>query len=144
MGTYMHGFFEVKLNGVWHSYAELNGSSGLITVYWVMAGYNLFHDVDYTKQHLKPISKPRGVPKDASELVKYEAKRYETGDGAEIFTWLSKEEMKKVYSILADKKAQPFDQNPDFLWQIYRYTNYDRPNYNSPYEDIRLIIWFSY
>ena len=88
MGCDIHMHGEVKIKGEWHHFGVLDGNRR----YEIFA---LMADVR-NMSGIKPISEPRGLPKDATFLTKWDSDRWE-GDGHS-HSWLGLDELKQVLS----------------------------------------------
>ncbi len=135
MGCDIHVFTEVKIKGQWYAYGHPNVYRSY-TLFALMAGVR-------NSQNIMPISLPKGIPDDCSNVVQHAA---EDGDGHS-HSWLSATEIVE----LEDRwyKINP-DHNPDLEHHLFGYlegnswagfTRYpdSRPEW---IEDVRFVFWF--
>ena len=142
MGCDIHMHTEVKVNGQWYCYGSPSVDRYLL--FALMAGVRNNWD-------LKPISEPKGMPDDASIVVKLSRKAY--GSDGHSDSYLTAAEI----SELADRWPEAckehhgsYDHNDDLEWNFFGYldgnswggfTKYpdDRPKW---VEDVRFVFWF--
>lgn len=142
MGCDIHAHTEVKINGQWHHYAAL----------YIDRNYDLFGrmaDVR-TREDIKPISKPRGVPDDISFLTRFDMERW--GRDGHSHSWLSGEE---IESLTEWHKNLPYrdtsTREDDYFWVNRHFgflfgNGWDVKKYpgSQPIgvEDSRVVFWF--
>ena len=83
MGCDIHAHSELKINGKWHHLSEMR----------IDRCYDLFSKMADVRNYdgIEPISKPRGLPDDCSELTKFISDEY--GTDGHSHSWLSSEEV---------------------------------------------------
>lgn len=141
MGCDIHAHTEVKINGVWHHYGTPN----------ISRSYDLFArmaGVRNTSDAIEPISKPRGIPEDATFITKFDNERWDT-DGHS-HSWLNSEELAELVEWY-DAKKKEWNPNEWFSWERhglgYLFGNgWNVRKYPEDYpkgvEDARIIFWF--
>lgn len=129
MGCDIHGFIEVKIGKNWYVYDKV-GSERDYTLFGILAGVR--------DERVAPVSELKGVPEDASIVVKAEVKSWE-GDGHS-HTWLSATEMKQAYKeYVKIVKRTWLDEGMDSsVYQLYLYGDWD----SNVFADVRMVIWF--
>ena len=143
MGCDIHAHGEVKINGEWHHWNQPN-ISRWYALFARMAGVRNFRGEDY----IEPISKPRGIPEDATFLTKFDCKRW--GVGGHSHSWLSGEELDllETWADIERKRYEP-DRFYNLChhaigyifsngWNVKKYPN----DYPKGVEDARLVFWF--
>lgn len=136
MGCDIHAHFEIKINNEWLYYSEPD----------IDRNYDLFTlmaDVRNYDRGIKPISKPRGLPKDITKTTALKNKWW-TPDGHS-HSWLNSKEVTKV--IDWHKK-----QTDDYLRHSRQWGYLDgngwnwflksKQDYPEEIQDFRLIFWF--
>ena len=141
MGCDIHGFVEVLHKGEWYAYDKIPLGVRNYALFGLIAGVR--------NDDVKPVSLPKDIPKDASEVVKLEVKHW--GVDGHSHTWLSKTEMKKVYDYMEKIMHKEHNKERKELWlewgmdsiayQLYSYGGYFLGE-NKEYQDVRMIIWF--
>ncbi|NOY60290.1 MAG: hypothetical protein GXO75_15375 [Calditrichaeota bacterium] len=134
----IHAFFEIKLNGKWHTYSQPR----LERNYQLFAKMaNVRNDYD-----IEPISEPRGLPEDISEVVKFEAKDWRT-DGHS-YSWLNADEIAEVIEFHKSLFPREKFWEPEYYqWGFlcgngWGHFNEYRNDYPEEIEDIHLVFWF--
>lgn len=134
MGCDIHGWVEVKYKGKWYAYDKIS-SDRSYTLFGFIAGVR--------DEAVKPVSLPKGIPVDASIIVKKEV--LSLGVDGHSHTWLSMGEMQEVYNRFKANLEKGKDKKLDFLlgWhlgslvgQLYLY------GFNDYCEEVRMVIWF--
>jgi len=144
MGCDIHGFIEVKHKGKWECYDKIPLRT---------RNYDLFSLIAGIRGNEKPISEPKGIPEDVSEIVKAEFKSWE--EDAHTPTWLSSKESNEVYKkfdkiVKRDLKNQGKEEKDawlvygidSFVYQLDTYGSYFLKENLVKYEDVRIVIWF--
>lgn len=128
MGCDIHGFVEVKKDGKWLVYSQIDRDRD----------YKLFAKMANVRNfdsHVEPISDPRGLPDDVSEVAKIESDYFDS-DGHS-HSWLSKEEIASLREwILEENKKSPFKTTFKLPYVAQYPEDYPR------YEDVRIVFWF--
>lgn len=135
MGCDIHCYVEVrrKDTGRWELYNQPK----------VERWYDLFARMAGAKNrnNIIPISPPRGLPQDASEMVQIEYK-YEHCDWHHA-SWFSSDELKDLQKWFDEYSGKP---NPSLFGYVCGYSPWSIPFYdghlNVPYSDARLVFWF--
>ena len=138
MGCDIHGFFEVrrKESKQWEVYDRVGLGVRNYQLFWLIAGVR--------EGQGKPVNLPKGIPKDASEIVKSEVKAL--GRDGHNHTWLTTKEMKRAYDEFdkiekAGKSAWLHYGIDSVVYDIYSYNDWwleEHPEY----DDVRGIFWF--
>ena len=136
MGCDIHLHTEVKIKGVWEHYCSCNLDRDH-DLFTLMAG------VRDRGVGIKPISKPRGVPADATVITKYDAKVVWGSDGHS-HSFLHASELEQIEKFMLTQRNENF---PERQWGYLfgnswgGFTEYpeDRPK---GLEDVRFIFWF--
>lgn len=140
MGCDIHLHTEVKINGVWHHYGSPS----------VNRSYKVFAKMAGIRNHdneIEPISQPRGLPEDCSELTLFDHDLW-GGDGHSC-SYLTAEEITTLYGFidkelkLLDKFMGWFPTNFGYLFgnNFDSFTKYPEENPEG-LEDIRFVFWF--
>ncbi len=95
MGCDIHFHSEVKRKGVWQHHSEANIERNY-ALFAKMAGVR-----NYWEDKIKPISKPKGIPEDATELTRLDADRY--GTDGHSHSWLDAKEVSILHKFINDK-----------------------------------------
>ena len=95
MGCDIHFHSEVKIGGKWHHHSE-HSIRRNYALFAKMAGVRNYDD------SIIPISKPKGIPQDATDLTKLHVKRWE-GDGHS-HSWLNAEEITELHDWIRERK----------------------------------------
>jgi len=140
MGIYINAFWEIKIDGQWHTYSKPNFKQDY-ELFAKMAGVVNIPGID-------PIVPPRGLPEDVSRVVKTEAEAFKKDSFAH--SWLTAEEIEELHKFHASLYRK--DGKKLFLlnseewgylcghgWESFR--KY-RVYYPERIEDIRLVFWF--
>jgi hypothetical protein len=134
MGCDVHGYIEVKINGVWHPYRHLE----------IDRDYQFFSKMAFCWRGPDTLSITkgnRGLPEDVTALVKYEHDVV-WGSDAHSTNWLSLQELEELRLWFEENRntntgryGQPFG---------YLFGNYFEIDEDSPegLEDARALIWF--
>lgn len=144
MGCDIHLHAEVKIDGEWHAYSAPH----------ILRNYRLFARLAGVRSRdgIKPISDPRGLPEDASVVTKHHSDHW--GIDGHSHSWISAEEI-----ALLDDTREEWDYPPgkdseswmrygcsDLFGYFYGnswsgWTKYpeDRPK---GIEDVRFVFWF--
>jgi len=142
MGCDIHLHQEVKINGKWEHYALLNPRRNYV-MFARMANVRNYDG------ELEPIVEPRGIPKDATVLTKYDFKEWE-GD-AHSASWLSAQEISELNKWREEYKSFPGEKLDIFWledWAGYLFGNswpgfWEYPNDRpAGLEDVRWVFWF--
>lgn len=146
MGCDIHSHIEVKLSGVWHYFSPV-GMWRSYATFAKMAGVRNWDEGP------KPISEPKGLPKDVSFMTKFHSDKY--GIDGHSHSWLAYDELIELLKFFKDEGLKkPWgshyedDNNKwaDFgVWlfgnSISGFNKY--PNdYPEELEDVRLVFWF--
>ena len=145
MGCDIHLHEEVKINGKWHHYS----------VRWIHRNYRMFarladvrnYDIN-EPEYIQPISQPRGIPEDSTELTKFDCDRW--GVDGHSHSWIGADEIREFKEWYA--KNHWAGEKLDSWWfeDIFGYmfsngwdgfTKYPEDNV-SGLEDIRFVFWF--
>lgn len=135
MGCDIHGHLEIKLAGKWRHYSVTNFERD----------YELFSKIAGVREHnnkVAPISMPKGLPRDLSEITKLDADRW--GEDGHSHTWLSAGEIATL-SHYMDARDVPIFMHDGMGWLFgngWEYFNKFRDDCPPEVEDIRLICWF--
>lgn len=138
----IHAYWEIKLNGKWYVYDQPRFKQN----------YALFAKMANVENDgtVEPISLPKGLPQDASEVVKFEAEWW--GNDGYFHSWLDSKEIEELYQFHVELYER---ENMDTYlvdWEewgyvcdcnwadFYRYK--DKIGYLKVIEDIRLVFWF--
>lgn len=140
MGCDIHPHIEVKINGKWEHYSipQLQRCYALFTR---ICGVRMRED-----STIQPISKPRGLPDDISDITRIEWEF----DGGHSATWLNREELCALidwheeyiesinpgYGYTAQHHQWGYMTGNDFL------SNPGTGSNPKEYEDVRFICWF--
>jgi len=138
MGCDIHAHFEVKINDKWEHYSIPNIKRNYY-LFTKMAGVRNYDD------EIKPISSPKGIPKDISVITKICIKLWE-GAGHS-YSWLNSQEIKEVIKFLEDL----YD---DKSWKVHHeefgyffgngFNDFidSKEEFLKEIEDLRLVFWF--
>jgi hypothetical protein len=137
MGCDIHFHAEVKINGIWHHYAQKD----------VDRNYALFAKMANVRNQdleIEPISDAKGLPEDLSFLTNFFYQREKIDAHSE--SWLSAEEIAILGEwIKGQIWGANFRESQDFGWlfgnswsSFLRY----REDYPNEVEDIRFVFWF--
>ena len=95
MGCDIHFHSEVKRKGVWQHHSEAK----------IERNYALFAKManvrNGTKTPITPISKPRGLPEDATELTRLHSEKY--GVDGHSHSWLNAKEISELHKWIRDE-----------------------------------------
>ena len=135
MGCDIHIHAEVKINGKWEHYDQPDCDRD----------YQLFERMAGVRGDVKnAISKPRGLPKNATRLTKFDAKNWD-GDGHS-HSWLSAKEISALAE-WEEKRSQSrtcLDRKWDqwlFGNSYSGFTKYPQDRVKG-IEDVRFVFWF--
>lgn len=109
MGCDIHFHSEVKRGGIWHHHSEKSISRNYV-LFAKMAGVRNYDNA------IKPISIPKGMPKDAIELTRLHAEKY--GADGHSHSWLSAQEIWGLHKFIRSE-SNPLDwfgENP-WWWE---------------------------
>ena len=97
MGCDIHFHSEVKRHGVWHHHSEHN----------VERNYALFAKMAGVRNYgeIIPISAPKGLPADVTELTKLHSEKY--GIDGHSHSWLSAKEISELHKFIRDDTNSP-------------------------------------
>jgi hypothetical protein len=126
MGCDIHVHVEVKIKGEWHHYNQPN----------IRRSYDLYGRMAGVRGDLEPIAKPRGIPKDATWMTKFDFERMR--DDAHTASWLSGAEVEKleVEGLLDSQTDHGYIFGNGF--NIKKYPE----DYPDGVEDARMVFWF--
>jgi hypothetical protein len=139
MGCDIHPHIEIKIKGEWHYYAP--GKMG--------RNYLAFAKMAGVRNHnnIKPISSPKGFPKDVTYITKVNSDRW--GIDGHSHSWLSSKELLELFQFLKEEKIRPIDwdwtQFDVFLFgnSISGFIDGQREEeYPNILEDVRVVFWF--
>lgn len=135
MGCDIYLHTEVKINGKWHHYARV----------WIQRNYLIFAKMANVRNYdgmVKPISLPRGLPFDVTELTNFDYKYGEADWHSE--SWLKAEEITELQEYIEnDLDIRNIESQWGYLfgngWDSFRkYPD----SYPPGLEDIRFVFWF--
>jgi hypothetical protein len=144
MGCDIHAFLEVKIGGVWHTYADVD----------LDRDYGLFAYMANVRNWagaIEPISLPRGLPEDAAFFTKFHSDHW--GTDGHSHSWLSFDELLRVAEFAKENNVSliPWWANPEITrpaFGVYLFgndiTSWKRypEDYPPALEDVRLVFWF--
>lgn len=142
MGCDIHVHTEIKVNGKWEHYGHPNTPRSY-SLFALMAGVRN-HDA------IEPISPPKGMPEDASEITRLSYESY--GSDGHSHSWLDSKEI----TVLEDRWIAMLELNNlstiefDLEWKYFGYLEgnswagfakypKERPKW---IEDVRFVFWF--
>jgi len=141
MGCDIHMHAEVKINGEWHYYGPIEGQRRY-GVFARMADVRNSGDI-------KPVSQPRGIPKDSTFMTKFHSEKWDS-DGHS-HSWLSAAEVADIpeYFKRTGKESNEPEDN-DWATQFFGWIFSDswdtfvkHPEYRPKgVEDARIVFWF--
>jgi hypothetical protein len=129
MGCDIHAHLEVKINGAWE-HLNIVGMSRNYRAFAKMANVR-------NNGEIEPISKPRGIPSNASVVTRYMRDSYGLDGHSE--SWLSLDEMRELAKWVTIDDPDKYAAHKWFRNQfgIYAFEGSD------PYfDDYRLVFWF--
>ena len=141
MGCDIHLHEEVKIKGKWHHYGIAR----------CRRNYRLFAkmaDVRNLLTHITPIAQPRGIPKNATELTKFDNKKW--GVDGHSHSWIGAKEIKELKewyekNHYPGEKVEPWWFEDEFGYLFGNgwdgFIKYPE-DYSKDVEDIRFIFWF--
>jgi hypothetical protein len=133
MGCDMHAHIEVKMEGKWRHYSAPS----------INRNYDFFALIAGVRNYdnIKPISKPKGIPKDVTYITK---KHYESwGLDAHDASWLGVEELIELENIKHDEVFFLEDTFKTFIFGNRLTGWYKYPEDNKiGIEDLRIVFWF--
>ena len=110
MGCDIHFHSEVKRKGVWQHHSECN----------VRRNYALFAKManvrNWEGSGIVPISKPKGLPEDVTELTKLHVERY--GEDGHSHSWLGGDEIAELHEFIESKKNPSTWFGEDGHWRF--------------------------
>lgn len=139
MGCDIHAHIEVKLSGRWEHYS-IPRISRRYALFGRMAGVR--------DSSIEPIALPRGIPKNATRLTKFDCKQW--GVDGHSHSWLNAEELAALVEWY-DNLRRGEDRNWIATWEHYELgylfgNGWNWKKYRSDYpkqlEDTRIIFWF--
>lgn len=148
MGCSIHFHTEVKINGTWHHHAEAR----------IQRNYPVFAKMANVRNAgniIIPLSLPKGIPPDATDLTKFQYKAWEAD--AHSPSWLNPTEITELH-----RWIETFGQNEfwkdEFLPSPKQWIDNNFPTFNGYHlheellnneyykntglEDVRYIFWF--
>jgi hypothetical protein len=126
MGCDIHVHVEVKINGKWQHYNHPR----------INRNYALFSRLAGVRGELEPITRPRGIPKNATWMTKFDFKRM--GTDAHTPSWISGEE---VEALQAEGFLDSFKELGYIFGNGFGVKGYPE-DYPEGVEDSRLVFWF--
>jgi len=148
MGCDIHFHTEVKIKGRWHHHSEGSISRNYV-LFTKMAGVR-----DYWKGEYKPISEPKGLPKDATFLTRLHSERY--GSDGHSHSWLNADEIVQLHDFIRGKEnPDDFfgDQSARVMWAHHNlpyfmgdhmdgFKKYPEDYKGSGVQDVRYVFFF--
>lgn len=145
MGCDIHLHTEVKINGKWQHY----GFPRVLRNYSVFAKMANVRN-EYREDDITPISLPKGIPEDATELTKYSYEYWK--EDAHSMSWLDAGEIEQLEDYI-NKELKPTTATNLIGWWCeenwgYLFGNswggFTKYPENRPVglEDIRFVFWF--
>ena len=132
MGCDIHLHTEIKFKGKWHSYSKPK----------VKRSYGLFSKMANVRNGglVEPISRPKGLPEDVTELTKYCSDH--TGTDGHSHSWLSSGEVSDLCLWIKEEGFTP----SEFFQYLFgngwgEFYNY-KEGYPKDLEDFRFVFWF--
>ena len=134
MGCDIHAHIEVKINGKWEHYSTPR----------IQRWYQLFAKIAGVRNNndITPISEPKGLPEDISEITKFESD-YMGSDGHS-HSWLNVKEIKEML-----KYIDELDPTNSFEHKELGYIGGNGvgdfevgEGYPKEYQDVRMVFWF--
>jgi hypothetical protein len=140
MGCDIHLHTEIKVNGKWLHY----GAPSVPRCYALFA---LMADVRNSDGDIIPVSKPKGLPDDISEITRLSNQRW--GCDGHSHSWLSAVELAKLEDAWQKHKPHGWDQS-DLEHHYFGYLESNSwagfakyPEDREPWiEDVRFVFWF--
>ena len=136
----IHAHVEIKVRGKWHHYAHPS----------IDRWYDLFARMANVRNYngIKPISEPRGLPKNISFTTRFDRKH--DGVDGHSASWLSAKEVKELGEWAKEKHAEFSEPNSFYSFErhtlCYLFDNswMIAPGNGHPkqLEDARLVFWF--
>lgn len=141
MGCDIHMHTEVKINGRWLHY----GHPIISRNYKLFA---LLADVRNGDGEIEPISLPKGMPEDASDITRLECKR--EGNDGHSHSYLTASEIteleKRLGEIRYPHESETLDLDSDIVGYLSgnSWARFDPKENDHPpeYEDVRFVFWF--
>ena len=133
MGCDIHIHSEIKVGGKWLHYDQPECERD----------YDLFEKMAGVRGELRnAIAPPRGLPEDANETTKFDAKRW--GSDGHSHSWLSASEIAELAEWQEKQGKRPFEAEWDHWLFGNTYSGFVRyPQDNiKDLEDVRFIFWF--
>lgn len=138
MGCDIHAHWEVKISGKWHHYDQPKIDRNYV-LFAKMAG------VRNREDEIEPLSMPKGLPKDITEIVRFDRERW--GEDGHSDSWLGVEEIEKLEKFFVKhcesqyrlKWWKEFGYLFGNGWEHFKKYPKDYPD---ELEDFRLVFWF--
>lgn len=138
MGCDIHFHSEVKIKGKWHHHAEKH----------VQRNYALFAKMANVRNNgrIRPISEPKGIPKNATLLTKMHIKQY--GTDGHSHSWLSAREIVELYQFIRGNENDfehmwLYDNMPYFMGNHFDGFETDKEYWEKfGVEDVRFVFFF--
>ena len=138
MGCDIHAHVEVKIDGEWLHWSALD-IRRCYELFAKMANVRNYEDDD---GRIVPISEPRGIPADVTDLTKMDSDRWDSDAHSQ--SWLSAQEMEVAYNWIHSY----YPRSTDFLGLFgYVFGNYpwdfdEEDLQPASVTDARLVFWF--
>ena len=131
MGCDIHVHTEMKINGRWCNYGTPD----------VPRSYNLFTKMAGVRDRgiVEPISLPRGIPDDASDITKLMYSWWEVD--AHSASWLSLSEMEELKQWLLTSAREP-QYFSCYFGEILSHYHDMQVEVTYVIEDVRMVFWF--
>jgi len=149
MGCDIHFHSEVKRNGTWHHHSEANIRRNY-AVFAKMAGVR---NRPGANTPIVPISKPKGLPEDATELTKLHSEKY--GVDGHSHSWLNSKEISELHKwiLCEDNPIEWFGDDGPWRWEhenmpyfmgnhLNGFVDYPEDWKDSGIEDVRYVFFF--
>jgi len=143
MGCDIHFHSEVKIKGKWHHHSECH----------IARNYPFFAKIAGVRNHygIKPISKPRGLPEDATELTKLASERM--GSEGHSHSWLGAEEISSLHKWVKSQSNPDWFTEYSFMWLHFNlpyflgnhlsgFADYPEDFEGTGVEDVRYVFFF--
>ena len=144
MGCDIHFHTEVKINGKWHHHSQTRISRNY-ALFVKMAGVR-----NWNNSGINPISRPKGIPEDATFLTKLDSDKY--GIDGHSHSWLGAKEIFELHAWIENLKASfgiangynfIRDNFPYFMGNDFdSFTEYPEDWERYGVEDIRYVFFF--
>lgn len=133
MGCDIHVYIEVKINGKWHLYNQLDLSRN----------YHIFGYLAGVRSEEKPHYDVKGLPYDISIMVGYENKRW--GSDGHTHSWLNQTELTEFVDYYEEHYKDSDYHRRYAMGYLYGNT-YNLKEYPEDYpewvQDVRMVFWF--